>query len=161
MRDVNSKWCSKLWCYFYNHNWWHSLRLGCIYSSVINDHLIKLTTLFNKLHPQNIYKLIGGIHKKYYGNGMNISKVRVSQPQNDYLKRYCPYNLRHTFPNYDREKLMSNFLNTKSGSSGQYYKHITIVNDDSKVISKWCELSVVSDASNCGVMFTIVIDDTS
>ncbi len=40
-----------------------------------------------------------------------------------------------------------------------YYKEIEIVNDDSKVFSKWRESSLVSDAPNCGIMFTIVMDN--
>jgi len=38
-------------------------------------------------------------------------------------------------------------------TGGLHYKHITIVNDDTRVISKRCESSVVSSAPNCGIIF--------
>ncbi len=61
----------------------------------------------------------------------------------------------HKLKIYCRQLLLA------SHSSGLYYKHITIVNDNSRVISKWNKSSEVSDAPMCGVMFMIVIDTSS
>jgi hypothetical protein len=54
---------------------------------------------------------------------------------------------------------MENQIDGRAGS-GLYYKHILIVSDSSRVVSKWCEV-LVNDAPNCGIMFSIKIDDTS
>ncbi len=60
----------------------------------------------------------------------------------------------HKLKIYCRQLLLA------SHSCGLYYKHITIVNDNSRVISKWNKSSELSDNPKSGAMF-IVIDTSS